>query len=319
MARVKSTQTRTEGLTSRTLAWIELFRRGEADAARWYDLLGQTVLGTGEPLANMGYWGGTSGERPATLSEASRRMWDLVATDAGLSSETRLVIDAGCGFGTSTRRWVERWGVQHALGVNLSGSQLEWARKTHGDPHGRVRFVEASATSLPVPDAGADAVVSIEAAFHFMTRQAFLREASRVLRPGGRLAFVDLVAEPPRSPMGRAVLTWIRRGVQYPRENVETLDQLRQGLETAGFDIERFDTIEADVVPAFRRWFFSQPLTTLLGSYNVAMMVGTAGYFLWPWRYVRVAARRREAPGGNPSSHDTTVGPLSRSGGPGAP
>ncbi len=290
---MKSSLTRRESVASRTLAWVQLFRRGETDAARWYDLLGQRVLGTGEPLANMGYWAGAAGERPGSLSEASRRMWDLVAADARLSPETGLVIDAGCGFGTSTARWVERWGVGAALGVNLSATQVDWARRTHGHANGRVRFVEASATRLPEADGAADAVVSIEAAFHFVTRQAFLHEASRVLRPGGRLAFVDLLSEPPRSAVGQAMLTWVRRGVQYPRQNVETLAAVKQGLEAAGFEVERFDTIEAEVLPAFRRWFFSQPVTSMLASYNVAMMVGTAGYFLWPWRYLRVAARRR--------------------------
>jgi SAM-dependent methyltransferase len=54
----------------------------------------------------------------------------------------------------------------------------------------RVRWVEAPAASLPIPDASVDLVVSSFALQLVPDRPGALAEAWRVLRPGGRLAFV---------------------------------------------------------------------------------------------------------------------------------
>jgi ubiquinone/menaquinone biosynthesis C-methylase UbiE len=49
------------------------------------------------------------------------------------------------------------------------------------------------AANLGFADSSFDTVLCIEAAFHFRTRQAFLREALRVLTPGGYLTMSDLL------------------------------------------------------------------------------------------------------------------------------
>jgi ubiquinone/menaquinone biosynthesis C-methylase UbiE len=49
------------------------------------------------------------------------------------------------------------------------------------------------AANLGFAESSFDTVLCIEAAFHFRTRQAFLREARRVLKPGGYLTMSDLL------------------------------------------------------------------------------------------------------------------------------
>lgn len=283
----------------RNLAWARLLLGRTVDPATWYDLLGDRVLGAdpNRPLANMGYWAVGGGARPSSLGEANDALFELVAGAAGLSPQVAHVVDVGCGFGSLTVRCVGQYGVRRATGVNLSTTQVAKARAQaeRAGLSDRLEFVEASATRLPLADGSASAVVSAEAAFHFDSRAAFFREAARVLEPGGVLSMVDLLAEPPRGPFGAAVLGLVRRGIQMPRCNVVTAAEYRQEVERAGFEIERLELIEADVLPHFRRWFFRQPLKVLLSTYDLVYMLGTALYFFWPWRYVQLVARRKRA------------------------
>jgi hypothetical protein len=69
----------------------------------------------------------------------------------------------------------------------------------------------------------------VEAAFHFDTRDAFLGEAFRVLRPGGTVVLSDMLF--------RGFVRAFGPQVQIPRANlVSDLPSYRRRLEAAGFE-----------------------------------------------------------------------------------
>ena len=96
-------------------------------------------------------------------------------------------LDLGCGTGLNLRRLTDAgWSV---VGVDLSSDQLRRARARA--PAG-VELVQADATALPFADASFDAVACALLHTDVDDFAAICREAARVLRPGGHLAYVGI-------------------------------------------------------------------------------------------------------------------------------
>ncbi len=124
-----------------------------------------------------------------------------VALDACPVSDGMAVLDVGCGTGTLLER-IGRSGCG-LWGIDASPAMLGHARRRLGP---RAELHQGSAERLPFPDGRFD-VVSFTMVLHELTdtvRGAAVREASRVVRPGGRLLVVDYAAEAARSLLGRA-------------------------------------------------------------------------------------------------------------------
>jgi ubiquinone/menaquinone biosynthesis C-methylase UbiE len=110
-----------------------------------------------------------------------------VADAAGLRTGDR-VLDVGCGTGVLTREARRRVGPDdRVVGLDLNEGMLAVAARTEPT----IEWRPGDATSLPFDDQSFDAIVSQFALMYFPDRTAALREAWRVLAPGGRLAIAS--------------------------------------------------------------------------------------------------------------------------------
>jgi demethylmenaquinone methyltransferase/2-methoxy-6-polyprenyl-1,4-benzoquinol methylase len=110
----------------------------------------------------------------------------------GLGPGSR-VLDLACGTGDLCRD-LQRGGLA-PIGMDLSFGMLAAARTT-------APLTQADALGLPVPDAAVDGVTCGFALRNFVALEPFFTELARVVRPGGRIALLE-VAEPPNR-----VLRW---------------------------------------------------------------------------------------------------------------
>jgi SAM-dependent methyltransferase len=144
-----------------------------------------------------------------------------VAAVAALAPADRLV-DVGCGPGTAVREAVRRGA--HATGVDPSPEMLRLARSiSRLQRLADVTWLEGRAENLPLPEGAATVVWSLSSVHHWSDRSAGLREAHRVLEPGGRIVIADRVVRPGA------------RGLAAHGVTLEDAAEMARTAETAGF------------------------------------------------------------------------------------
>lgn len=127
------------------------------------------------------------------MSEADEPIHDHLVESARLPP-TGTVVDLGCGKGPTLAAFAARHPAARLVGLDLSAPALDAARALLADHPGGtdLRTADLDGT-LPLADAGADAVVSYNVLECLADPAAALAEIARVLRPGGRavVAHVD--------------------------------------------------------------------------------------------------------------------------------
>jgi ubiquinone/menaquinone biosynthesis C-methylase UbiE len=153
---------------------------------------------------------------------------------AGLRGGERL-LDAGCGAGHTALAFAPR--VAEVVGVDLTEAMLVQGRRLAAKRElANITFQRGDVERLAFPDASFDMVTSRYSAHHYPHPSAALREFARVLRPGGTLLLVDVVA--PDEPAQDTFLNAIEllRDPSHVRDH--TVDQWRRLIEAAGLAAE---------------------------------------------------------------------------------
>jgi SAM-dependent methyltransferase len=182
------------------------------------------------------------------LRPADAGWWEQfeVTGAAVLAAATRL-LDVGCGTGRLALAAAERFGVR-AWGVDQSAAMVAQARAASPSAGGRrVAFRVASADALPFRDGWFDAVTMRLVVHALGARRAdALREAARVLAPGGRL-FVWTFAHAHFTGFYLAPYLPSLAGVDLAR--FPAPEVIRRELGDAGFgEVEQHSLVQTGVV-----------------------------------------------------------------------
>jgi len=147
--------------------------------------------------ANRQYWDDraadwvAAGERQWAWQEPRWGIWGVHESELGMlpSDMTGMTaVELGCGTGYISG-WMARRGAAVSA-IDNSAEQLATARRLADQHRARIDFHHGNAEQTPYPDESFDFAISEYGAAIWCDPQAWIPEAHRILKPGGRLVFL---------------------------------------------------------------------------------------------------------------------------------
>jgi len=228
-----------------------------------------------------GLWQSNTENLEEALRNTDRYVCEQLAVGSG-----DIVLDAGCGVGGSSLYIAESTGAR-VVGITISAVQCAIARrlfaKSPAADRLTVSFQDYTATGF-VNNAFSK-VFAIESLCHAPRKEVFLREAYRVLQPGGKLLVIDafLARQPLKSEERRAYRAF-KNGWAVPRL------ACRSGFETAlldvGFNDVVFTNLQAQIGNSIQRIFLQSVLLAPVKFIRHCLGIGKVNLAAWYQRVI---------------------------------
>ncbi len=163
---------------------------------------------------------------------------DILAAKAGIQRQHH-VLDVCSGMGGPARYLAHRVGCR-VTGLDLTRSRYDSAiRLTRLVKLGHlVDFRLGDALNMPFEDAAFDVVIGQEAWCHVPDKPRLIAECARVVKPGGGIAFTDILR---CAPLQTAEMQRLQRDMTFP--SLETLDGYSGWLARSGCTVSQRDDL----------------------------------------------------------------------------
>ena len=164
------------------------------------------------------------------LSLGLDRRWRRLAA-AGVKGTPTRILDLACGTGDFAFALARRFPAAEIVGVDLTPAMLEIARAKNPSP--RIRFMEGDACDLSscTPQAPFSLCSCAFGFRNFPDRRRALREARRLLEPGGELLVLEFF-RPGNVLLGRVTAAWLRlMAALFARRNTSAYRYLRESMD----------------------------------------------------------------------------------------
>ncbi|MEQ9367218.1 MAG: methyltransferase domain-containing protein, partial [Leptospirales bacterium] len=168
------------------------------------------------------------------------------------------ILDAGCGVGAPARCAARRFPGAKITGISIVPWQIAQARRRallEEDERirDRVSFARMDYTRTEFPDSAFDRIYGIESVCHApgLDKAAFINEAARIIRPGGRLVIADGFLKQAHRPLPWP-LNWITATICrcWSLESFAGLAEFKTGLGSAGFINIQIEDLSWRVAPS---------------------------------------------------------------------
>ena len=166
---------------------------------------------------------------------------ETLAQLVNISRSTR-ILDVCCGLGGPARYLAHHYG-SCVTGIDLNQSRVDGAVRLTAmvGLEEKVSFYRANALSSDLPSDAFDALIAQEAFCHIPNKPLLLTECIRVLKPGGLIAFTDILAT---SSMTTGVSNRLRQEMAFTE--LDTLDGYSVLLEASGCLVEKAEDLSEE-------------------------------------------------------------------------
>ena len=195
-----------------------------------------------------GYWD----DKVKSFPQSLLRMNEVMAEVAKIKSSD-MILDAGCGIGGSSIFLAEKIGCR-VTGISLSEKQVNKAKElaVKKNVETKVDFKVMNYCSTNFPDESFDIVWGCESICYADDKEQFIKEAWRLLKPGGRLVVADGFVTDFKNNNHSTIRSWLDGWqVNY----LESPERFQQFMQSAGFKNISFRDISNFTVHSSKRLY----------------------------------------------------------------
>jgi len=249
-----------------------------------------------------GYWD----EKVRSFSESLLRMNEVMMTHAGITSNDK-VLDAGCGVGGSSIYLASKLGCR-VTGITLSEKQRQQASISAVQKNiaQLANFEVMDYCNTSFPDESFDVVWGCESICYACDKEKFIREAFRLLTPGGRLVVADGFVTKFENNSNPVIRRWL---TGWEVNYLETPDRFKHFMHETGFDDIAYTDITkytarsshrlrriyylASLYLAWKKLTFSDHSTGIQRKNIIACKYQYQGMQKGLWRYGLITGKKR--------------------------